>query len=70
MTDILYLHTLPYEVLLLIFDYCDGYDLLRLSNVCKRFYDIVCSDTVWIKKIRGFLVTNQMSERFRRRCVV
>ncbi|XP_029174941.1 F-box/WD repeat-containing protein 4 isoform X2 [Nylanderia fulva] len=68
MTDTLYLHTLPYEVLLLIFDFCDGYDLLRLSNVCKRFYDIVCSDTVWIKKIRGFLITNQISERFRRRC--
>ncbi|CAL1674195.1 unnamed protein product [Lasius platythorax] len=62
------LHTLPYEVLLIIFDYCDNYDLLRLSNVCKRFYEIVCSDTVWIKKMRGFLVTNQMSERFRNRC--
>ncbi|XP_050449456.1 F-box/WD repeat-containing protein 4-like [Cataglyphis hispanica] len=68
MTNTLHLDILPYEVLLMIFDYCDAFDLVRLSEVCKRFYEIVCSDAVWIKKSRGLLVTNQTSERFRKRC--
>lgn len=68
MTDTLHLDILPYEVLLTIFDYCDAFDLVRLSEVCKRFYEIVRSDAVWIKKSRGLLVTNQVSERFRKRC--
>jgi len=70
MTDTLHLDILPYEVLLTIFDYCDAFDLVRLSEVCKRFYEIVRSDAVWIKKSRGLLVTNQVSERFRKRYVV
>lgn len=68
MTDTLHLDILPYEVLLMIFDYCDAFDLVRLSEVCKRFYEIVQSDAAWIKKNRGLFVTNQTSERFRQRC--
>ncbi|XP_018407750.1 PREDICTED: F-box/WD repeat-containing protein 4 isoform X2 [Cyphomyrmex costatus] len=62
------LDLLPSEVLLLIFDYCNEYDLTRLSEVCKRFYEIIHSDIAWTKKSKTFLVTNQISERFRKRC--
>lgn len=67
MTDTCSLNVLPNEVLLMIFGYCNEYDLLRLSEVCKRFYEIVHTDVVWIKARKQFLVTNQMSERFRER---
>ncbi|XP_077266803.1 F-box/WD repeat-containing protein 4 isoform X2 [Temnothorax americanus] len=62
------LDILPNDVLLIIFDYCDEHDLLRLSEVCSRFYDLVRTDMPWVKKRKQFLVTNQMSERFRERC--
>ncbi|KAL0114121.1 hypothetical protein PUN28_011438 [Cardiocondyla obscurior] len=68
MTNTWHLDILPSEVLLLIFDFCDEYDLLRLSEVCKRFYEIVRTDVAWFKKSKRFLVTNQTSERFRERC--
>lgn len=68
MVDTWSLDILPCDVLLTIFDYCNEYDLLRLSEVCKRFYDIVRTDVVWAKKSKRFLVTNQTSERFRERC--
>jgi len=69
MTDTWRLDILPSDVLLIIFDYCNEYDLLRLSEVCKRFYEIIRTDVVWAKRSKKFLVTNQMSKRFRERYV-
>jgi len=69
MTDSWRLDVLPCEILLTIFDYCDVIDLLRISQVCKRFHDIVHMNVTWIKKGERSLVTNQMSERFRKRFV-
>lgn len=70
MGDIWRLDILPSDVLLIIFDYCNEYDLLRLSEVCKRFYEIVRTDVAWIKRNKRFLVTNQTAERFRERCKI
>ncbi|EGI63267.1 F-box/WD repeat-containing protein 4 [Acromyrmex echinatior] len=67
MTDTWRLDILPNEMLLSIFNYCNAYDLIQLSQVCKRFYRII-SDTGWNKKRKSFLVTNQTSEMFRKRC--
>ncbi|KYN40877.1 F-box/WD repeat-containing protein 4 [Trachymyrmex septentrionalis] len=67
MTDTWRLDILPNEMLLSIFDYCNASDLIQLSQVCKRFYRII-SDTGWNKKRKSFLVTNQTSEMFRKRC--
>ncbi|XP_066589512.1 F-box/WD repeat-containing protein 4 [Prorops nasuta] len=68
MTDILRLDNLPSDVLILIFDYCTAFDLFRLSCVCTRFYEIIRHDTLWIKKCKQSLVTNQTSSRFCERC--
>ncbi|XP_024942583.1 F-box/WD repeat-containing protein 4 isoform X2 [Cephus cinctus] len=68
MTNVWRLDTLPSEILIIIFDYCHAFDLVRLSEVCKRFYNIVQDDTLWIKKSKLPLVTNQISKRFRDRC--
>ncbi|XP_076650982.1 F-box/WD repeat-containing protein 4 [Halictus rubicundus] len=68
MTDAWRLDTLPTDVLILIFNYCHAFDLVRLSEVCKRFYDIVQSETLWIKKSKQPVATNQTSEKFRERC--
>ncbi|XP_033342299.1 F-box/WD repeat-containing protein 4 [Megalopta genalis] len=68
MADAWRLDTLPSDVLILIFNYCHAFDLVRLSEVCKRFYDIVQSDTLWIKKSKQPVATNQTSEKFRDRC--
>jgi len=69
MTDFWRLDVLPCEILLTIFDYCGVIDLLRISQVCKRFHEIVHMNVTWIKKGKQSLVTNQMSERFRERFV-
>ncbi|XP_011871583.1 PREDICTED: F-box/WD repeat-containing protein 4-like [Vollenhovia emeryi] len=68
MTNTWQLDGLPVDVLLMIFEFCNEFDLLRLSEVCKRFNDITRKDVLWIKKSKHFLVTNQTSERFRARC--
>lgn len=68
MTDAWRLDTLPFDVLILIFDYCHAFDLVRLSEVCTRFYEIIRRDTLWIKKSKQPLVTNQASRKFRERC--
>ncbi|XP_011704723.1 PREDICTED: F-box/WD repeat-containing protein 4-like [Wasmannia auropunctata] len=69
MTDTWRLDVLPSDVLLLIFDYCNEYDLLRLSEVCKRFYEIIRSDVAWVEKSKRYLATNQATKRFRERCL-
>lgn len=61
------LDELPLEVLLLIFDYCHAYDLVRLSAVCTRFLCIARDDALWLKRGRYTLATNQVSGRFRSR---
>ncbi|XP_046432416.1 F-box/WD repeat-containing protein 4 [Neodiprion pinetum] len=68
MTDVLHLDELPSDVLIIIFDFCHAFDLVRLSEVCTRFHDILRSDVCWIKKSKRALVTNQSSKRFRERC--
>lgn len=67
MTDVWRLDTLPSDVLILIFDYCHAFDLVRLSEVCKRFYDIIREETLWIKKSKLPIATNQTSRKFRER---
>lgn len=69
MTDVLCLDTLPCDVLFKIFDYCHAFDLVRLSKVCRRFYDIVNKNILWIRRSKQPLVTNQVSERFLKRFV-
>ncbi|XP_003487402.1 F-box/WD repeat-containing protein 4 [Bombus impatiens] len=69
MTDAWRLDTLPSDVLILIFDYCHAFDLVRLSEVCTRFHDIIQEDTLWIKKSKLPIVTNQTSRKFRERCI-
>ncbi|XP_076175305.1 F-box/WD repeat-containing protein 4 [Ptiloglossa arizonensis] len=68
MTDVWRLDTLPSDVLILIFDYCHAFDLVRLSEVCTRFYEIVRGETLWVKKSKQPVVTNQTSRKFRERC--
>ncbi|EZA62628.1 hypothetical protein DMN91_006750 [Ooceraea biroi] len=68
MTDSWRLDILPCEILLAIFDYCDVIDLLRISQVCKRFNEIIHTDGIWVKKSNRSIVTNQISERFRKIC--
>ncbi|CAD1475641.1 unnamed protein product [Heterotrigona itama] len=68
MTDVWRLDTLPSDVLILIFDYCHAFDLVRLSEVCKRFYYIIREETLWIKKSKQPIATNQTSKKFRERC--
>ncbi|XP_063992375.1 F-box/WD repeat-containing protein 4 isoform X2 [Diachasmimorpha longicaudata] len=68
MTECRSLDALPTELLLHIFDCCSVHDLMRLSLVCKRFCSIIEDDTLWIKKSRSPLVTNQCSKRFQDRC--
>lgn len=67
MTDVWHLDTLPSDVLIIIFDYCHAFDLVRLSEVCTRFYDIIREETLWIKKSKQPIVTNQASKKFRER---
>lgn len=67
MTDAWRLDTLPSDVLILIFDYCHAFDLVRLSEVCTRFRDIIREETLWIKKSKQPIVTNQTSRKFRER---
>lgn len=69
MTGVWRLDTLPSDVLILIFDYCHAFDLVRLSEVCTRFYDIIREETLWIKKSKQPIVTNQTSRQFRERYV-
>ncbi|CAL7937710.1 unnamed protein product [Xylocopa violacea] len=68
MTSAWRLDTLPSDVLILIFDYCHAFDLVRLSEVCTRFYDIIREDTLWINKNKHPIATNQTSRKFRERC--
>ncbi|CAK9824330.1 F-box/WD repeat-containing protein 4 [Anthophora retusa] len=68
MTDVWRLDTLPSDVLILIFDYCHAFDLVRLSEVCTRFYDIIRGKILWIKKSKQPIATNQTSRKFRERC--
>ncbi|XP_076758762.1 F-box/WD repeat-containing protein 4 [Xylocopa sonorina] len=68
MTSVWRLDTLPSDVLILIFDYCHAFDLVRLSEVCTRFYNIIREDTLWINKSKLPIATNQTSSRFRERC--
>ncbi|XP_014469706.1 PREDICTED: F-box/WD repeat-containing protein 4 isoform X2 [Dinoponera quadriceps] len=60
--------TLPSELLIIIFEYCSAFDLVRLSQVCQRFHEIIKRDLLWFKKSYLPLATNQKSERFRERC--
>ncbi|XP_012231301.1 uncharacterized protein [Linepithema humile] len=60
------LDNLPVELLVIIFDLCNVYTLLQLRSVCKTFDRI--SSYVLNKKSNHLLVTNQMSEKFRKRC--
>ncbi|KAG7200608.1 hypothetical protein KM043_001166 [Ampulex compressa] len=68
MTDAPRLDSLPFDVLIIIFDYCHAFDLVRLSEVCVRFRDIVRGETLWLKKSKQPLATNQASKRFCQRC--
>ncbi|XP_031843131.1 F-box/WD repeat-containing protein 4 [Nomia melanderi] len=68
MTDAWRLDTLPFDVLVLIFNYCHAFDLVRLSEVCTRFYDIIRGETLWVKKSKQPIVTNQSTRKFRERC--
>lgn len=61
------LDELPLEILLLIFDYCHAFDLVRLSGVCTRFYDVAHDEVLWYKRSKQTLATNQVSKRFRSR---
>lgn len=61
------LDELPSEILLLIFDYCHAFDLVRLSAVCTRFYDVAQDEMLWYKRSKKTLATNQVSKRFRLR---
>ena len=69
MTDLWRLDTLPSEILIIIFDYCHAFDLVRLSEVCTRFNDVIHDKILWVKKSKKTLVTNQASKRFRGRSV-
>lgn len=62
------LDSLPFDVLILIFNYCHAFDLVRLSEVCARFYNIIHKRTLWVKRSNQPLATNQTSARFRERC--
>ncbi|XP_035735166.1 F-box/WD repeat-containing protein 4-like [Vespa mandarinia] len=68
MTGVWRLDSLPSDVLILIFNYCHAFDLVRLSEVCTRFYDIIHDDTLWKKRSNQPLVTNQAAAKFRERC--
>ncbi|KAI4477377.1 hypothetical protein M0804_012763 [Polistes exclamans] len=68
MTSVLRLDSLPSDVLILIFNYCNAFDLVRLSEVCIRFYLLIREDTLWKRRSNQALVTNQTSEQFRKRC--
>ncbi|XP_033209011.1 F-box/WD repeat-containing protein 4-like [Belonocnema kinseyi] len=68
MTDVWRLDTLPSDVLILIFDYCHAFDLVRLSEVCTRFHEVIRDKILWVKKSKQTLVTNQTSKQFRARC--
>ncbi|XP_043267589.1 F-box/WD repeat-containing protein 4 [Venturia canescens] len=68
MTDEWSLDNLPSDVLLLIFGYCHAFDLVRLSEVCRRFNDLIAEDILWFERRAKPLATNQASKRFRDRC--
>ncbi|XP_046386000.1 F-box/WD repeat-containing protein 4 [Ischnura elegans] len=61
------LESLPTDVLLCIFKFCELELLGRISQVCKRFYWIINEDYVWIERAKNILVTNQISEHIRNR---
>ncbi|XP_012225446.1 F-box/WD repeat-containing protein 4-like isoform X2 [Linepithema humile] len=61
-----YFDFLPDEMLLSILYYCDPRSLARLCCVCKRFNNIIY--TILDEKSNHLLVTNQKSERFRKKC--
>lgn len=61
--------TLPSELLIVIFEYCSAFDLVRLTQVCKRFHMIIERDLLWSKKGYLPLATNQRSKRFLERSV-
>ncbi|EFN78176.1 F-box/WD repeat-containing protein 4 [Harpegnathos saltator] len=58
----------PSELLIIIFEYCSAFDLVKLTQVCKRFHEIIEKDLIWLKKSHLPLVTNQKSGRFLERC--
>ncbi|XP_076242065.1 F-box/WD repeat-containing protein 4 [Calliopsis andreniformis] len=68
MANVWRLDTLPSDVLIIIFDYCHAFDLVRLSEVCTRFRDIIREEILWIKKSNQPIVTNQTSSKFCERC--
>lgn len=59
--DTLNLDDLPTQVLIHILYFCDIGDLGRLSSVCRRFYDIISDDFVWLNKSKKSVITNQLS---------
>ena len=65
--DRLHLDQLPVEILLIIFDYCHAFDLVRTAQTCKRFHSIIRDEFLWYRKRKKALATNQVSSKFRER---
>ena len=63
----LQLEELPVEILILIFDYCHAFDLIRIGQVCTRFQSIIRDDFLWYRRRKRALATNQASKKFRKR---
>ncbi|XP_067207438.1 uncharacterized protein [Linepithema humile] len=61
-----FLYSLPNELLIVIFKFCDVYTLSQISMVCKQFCRV--SYMILNEKANHLLVTNQMSEKFCERC--
>ncbi|XP_058803734.1 F-box/WD repeat-containing protein 4 [Phymastichus coffea] len=62
------LDELPCEIILLIFDYCHVFDLVRLRRVCSLFNNLAKDHSLWSKRSHRTLATNQVSLRFQSRC--
>ncbi|RZF43061.1 hypothetical protein LSTR_LSTR001239 [Laodelphax striatellus] len=65
----LQLTDLPTEILLCIFKLLDTKTLGSLSCCCKRFYELMLIDLIWINHSKSVIVCNQLSETVLRRSI-
>lgn len=56
------IHELPEDVLFLIFSRCDIQSLGRLSRACRRFNDLIKSDSLWLDYSRKFTTIKSVSD--------
>uniref|UniRef100_T1JH75 F-box domain-containing protein n=1 Tax=Strigamia maritima TaxID=126957 RepID=T1JH75_STRMM len=58
---------LPPEILSLIFSFCDIKTIGKLAQVCRRFYEIITRDCMWIPLSKSLLVANQETDGIKNR---